>query len=152
MTYDMIVVGAGPAGISAAIYAKSRGLNVLVIEKAAVGGLIRNVSTVTHYTAITDPETGATFAARMKAQAEKAGIPVVYEEVTEVDLTGSIKQIFTESRGYGAKTVILANGTTPRKLGIPGEKELAGHGLGPNAARDGASYQDQNIYVGGGAD
>lgn len=152
MTYDMIVIGAGPAGISAAIYAKSRGLNVLVIEKNAVGGLIRNVSTVTHYTAITDPETGATFASRMKAQAQKAGIAVVYEEVTDVELSGATKKVFTESRGYETKTLILANGTTPRTLGIPGEKELAKRGIGLNAARDGASYRNKNIYVVGGAD
>lgn len=152
MTYDIIIIGGGPAGISAAIYAKSRGSKVLVIEKSAIGGLIRNVSTVTHYTAITDPETGSSFAARMKAQTEKAGIPVVYEEVTDVEFTGNRKKVFTNNRGYETKSLIIANGTSPRKLGIPGEKELAGRGIGLNAARDGSSYTGKNMYVVGGAD
>lgn len=90
--HDIIIIGAGPAGISAAIYGKSRGKKVLVLEKKQVGGLIGTVSTVTHYTAIVQEESGKTFAERMKAQALHAGVEIRYENVTETKLTGEVKK------------------------------------------------------------
>ena len=150
--YDIIIIGAGPAGISAGIYAVSRGKRTLILEKAQVGGIIGKVSTVTHYTAIEKQETGATFAARMKEQALQAGGEIVQAEAVHVALTGEVKSVTTDRGIYEAKRIILANGGTPRKLGIPGEKELAGKGMGMNAARDGAAYAGKNVYVVGGAD
>ena len=150
--YDIIIIGAGPAGISAGIYAVSRGKRTLILEKAQVGGIIGKVSTVTHYTAIEKQETGATFAARMKEQALQAGVEIVQAEAVYVALTGEVKSVTTDRGIYEAKRIILANGGTPRKLGIPGEKELAGKGMGMNAARDGAAYAGKNVYVVGGAD
>lgn len=150
--YDIIIIGAGPAGISAGIYAVSRGKKTLVLEQAQVGGIIGKVSTVTHYTAIEARETGASFAARMKEQAMNAGVEIVYEAVTGVTLTGAVKTVHTAKGSYQAPKIILANGGTPRKLGIPGETELAGKGIGLNAAKDGAAYTGKNIYVVGGAD
>ena len=150
--YDIIIIGAGPAGISAGIYAVSRGKRTLILEKAQVGGIIGKVSTVTHYTAIEKQETGATFAARMKEQALQAGVEIVQAEAVHVALTGEVKSVTTDRGIYEAKRIILANGGTPRKLGIPGEEELAGKGMGMNAARDGAAYAGKNVYVVGGAD
>lgn len=150
--YDILIIGAGPAGISAGIYAVSRGKKTLVLEQAQVGGIIGKVSTVTHYTALQAQETGATFAARMKAQAQAAGVEIAYETVTGVELTGDVKTVHTDKGTHQARRVILANGGTPRKLGIPGEIELAGKGMGLNAPRDGAAYTGKNIYVVGGAD
>lgn len=150
--YDIIIIGAGPAGISAGIYAVSRGKKTLVLEQAQVGGIIGKVSTVTHYTAIEARETGASFAARMKEQAMNAGVEIVYEAITGVTLTGAVKTVHTAKGSYQAPKIILANGGTPRKLGIPGETELAGKGIGLNAAKDGAAYTGKNIYVVGGAD
>lgn len=150
--YDILIIGAGPAGISAGIYAVSRGKKTLILEQAQVGGIIGKVSTVTHYTALQAHETGATFAARMKEQALNAGVEIAYETVTGVDLVGEVKTIHTNKGSYQARHVILANGGTSRKLGIPGEAELAGKGMGLNAPRDGASYTGKNIYVVGGAD
>lgn len=150
--YDIIIIGAGPAGISAGIYAVSRGKKTLIIEKNNVGGIIGKVSTVTHYSAIIENETGATFAERMKQQALAAGVEIVYESVLKTDLKGEVKTIHTEGGSYQAKKVIIANGSTPRKLGIRGEIELAGKGMGLNAARDGAAYTGKNMYVVGGAD
>ena len=150
--YDIIIIGAGPAGISAGIYAVSRGKRTLILEKAQVGGIIGKVSTVTHYTAIEKQETGATFAARMKEQALQAGVEILQAEAVHVALTGEVKSVTTDRGIYEAKRIILANGGTPRKLGIPGEKELAGKGMGMNAARDGAAYAGKNVYVVGGAD
>ena len=89
--YDILIIGAGPAGISAGIYAVSRGKKTLVLEQAQVGGIIGKVSTVTHYTALQAQETGATFAARMKEQAQAAGVEIAYETVTGVELTGDVE-------------------------------------------------------------
>ena len=150
--YDIIVVGAGPAGISAGIYGVSRGKKVLILEKGEVGGLIGKVSTVTHYAGIVPGETGDSFAARMREQAESAGVEIRQETVEQVQMQGDVKAVVTDQGRYTCKKLILANGTTGRKLGIPGETELAGKGMGMNAARDGADYAGKNVYVVGGAD
>ena len=150
--YDIIILGAGPAGISAAIYAVSRGKKTLVLEKGQVGGLIGKVSTVTHYAGIVAGETGASFAARLKEQALADGVEIRCEEVTAVDLAGEVKTVTTAQGSYQAPRVIVATGSSPRKLGIPGESELAGRGMGMNAARDGEAYRGKNVYVVGGAD
>lgn len=152
MMYDMVIIGGGPAGISAGIYGVSRGKSVLVIEQKEVGGVIATVSTVTHYAGIISGETGKTFADRLKAQAEAAGVKMISQKVIKTKLAGEIKEITTDQGLYQARTVILANGTTPRRLGIPGEQELSGKGTGLNAARDGWRYEGKNIYVVGGAD
>lgn len=150
--YDIIIIGAGPAGISAAIYAVSRGKHTLVIEKNKVGGTIAHISTVTHYSGIIEHETGDSFSNRLKAQAINAGVTIVSETVTEVTLTGTTKTVTTDSNTYQAKKVILANGSTPRKLGIPGELDFQGHGIGLNAVEHGAIYAGKDVYVIGGAD
>lgn len=147
--YDIIIIGAGPAGISAAVYGKSRGKKVLVLEKKQVGGLIGTVSTVTHYTAIVQEESGNTFAERMKEQALSAGVEIRYENVIETKLTDEIKKVVTNKGTYKSKTLILANGGSGRMLGIPGEN-LKGVRL--NAPKDGLDYKGKNVYVIGGAD
>ena len=150
--YDVVIIGAGPAGISAGIYGASRGKKVLVIEKDQTGGLIGKVSTVTHYAGVIPGETGATFAARLKQQAETAGVEILKAEMKKAELIGAKKEIFTDKGVFEAKKVILANGTSPRRLEIPGETELWGKGMGMNAAKDGESYRGKHIYVVGGAD
>ena len=150
--YDVVIIGAGPAGISAGIYAASRGKKVQIVEKNQVGGLIGKVSTVTHYAGILPGETGASFAERMKQQAEAAGVEILKADVKKVDLTGKTKKIVTDKGVVEAEKVILANGTSPRKLGIEGEEKLWGKGMGMNAAKDGESYRGKHIYVIGGAD
>lgn len=150
--YDIVIIGAGSAGVSAGIYAKSRGKKVLIIEKEKIGGLIGRVSTVTHYAGIVNGETGISFSERLKEQAENAGIEIVYENVNNVDLKGDVKLVFTNKNLYKAKKIIIANGTRARKLGIEGELELEGKGIGLNAARDGKDYIGKNVYVVGGAD
>ncbi len=147
--YDIIVIGAGPAGISAAVYGKSRGKSVLVLEKKQVGGLIGTVSTVTHYTAIVQGESGHTFAERMKEQALGAGVEIRYENVMQTKLAGEIKKVITDKGSYESKALILANGGSGRMLGIPGE-DLKGVRL--NAPKDGPDYKGKNVYVIGGAD
>lgn len=150
--YDVVIIGAGPAGISAGIYAASRGKKVLIIEKNQVGGLIGKVSTVTHYAGILPGETGETFAERMKQQAESAGVEILKADVKKVNLTAEIKEVFSDEGIFETRKVILANGTSPRRLEIPGEDVLWGKGMGMNAAKDGESYRGKHIYVVGGAD
>ena len=150
--YDIIIIGAGAAGVSAAIYAQSRGKNLLVLEKKEVGGLIKTISTVTHYAGIIEGETGETFAKRLKEQAENSGVKFAYEEVVEVSLEGAEKEVRTEKNTYKARTVIIAGGTSPRSLGVKGEEELRGKGYAMNAAKDGENYRGKNVYVIGGAD
>ena len=150
--YDIIIIGAGPAGISAGIYAVSRGKSTLIIEKEQVGGLIGKVSTVTHYAAIIATETGASYARRLKEQAVNAGVKFCYEEVAEAVLEGSTKKVTTNRGTYESKVLILANGTTPVKLGIPGEEELSGRGVRMNAAKHAPQYEGKHVYVVGGAD
>lgn len=147
--YDIVIIGAGPAGISAAVYGKSRGKKVLVLEKNQVGGLIGTVSTVTHYTAIRQGETGHTFAERMKEQALGAGVEIRYEEVIETRLAGERKKVVTDKGNYESRTLILANGGSGRMLNIPGES-LKGMRL--NAPKDGLKYKGKDVYVIGGAD
>lgn len=150
--YDVVIIGAGPAGISAGIYAASRGKKTLILEKKEIGGLIGKVSTVTHYAGIITGETGVSFAERLKEQAKQAGVEVRQEEVISVELSAQEKKIHTEQGMYDAKKVILANGTSPRKLGITGEEELSGRGMGMNAAKDASAYCGKHVYVVGGAD
>ena len=150
--YDFIIIVGGPAGISAAVYAVSRGLRVLVLEQEKIGGVIGKVSIVSHYTAIVEGETGETFAARMKKQALDAGVQISYETVVEVQLTGKTKIVKTNSDVYESHAVLLANGTTPRTLGIPGEDTLTGKGYALNAAKSAQAYAGKHVYVVGGAD
>lgn len=150
--YDIIIIGAGPAGISAGIYAVSRGQKTVILEKNEVGGLIGKVSHVTHYASVEAAETGKSFAEKLKNQAENAGIEIVKAAVISIDLERDAKHVYTEHGTYCGRKVILANGTSPRKLGIPGEKELAGKGMCMNAAKDALAYQGKNVYVVGGAD
>lgn len=152
MKYDLVIIGAGPAGISASLYAASRGLRVLILEKEKVGGTVGKVSLVTHYATVEPEETGAAFAKRLENQALSAGVDIRYENVTRVALAQAVKTISTDEKTYEARAVVLANGSTPKKLGIPGESELAGKGMYLNAARDGKTYQGKNMYVVGGAD
>lgn len=150
--YDIVIVGAGPAGISAGIYAVSRGLKTLVLERESVGGIIGSVSTVTHYAGMPEAEYGAAFARRLQDQAIAAGVDIAYQQVRRVALADEIKTISTGTDVYRAPRIVLANGGTPRVLDVPGEVELTGKGCGLNAARDGAAYRGKSVYVIGGAD
>ena len=150
--YDLLIVGAGPAGISAAIYAASRGQKALVLEREQVGGIIGKVSTVTHYTAIVEGETGASFAARMKRQALEAGVEIAYENVEAVQLNSAVKTIQTQRETYQARKIILATAARRASWAFPAKRSWRGLGMGLNAARDGAAYAGKNMYVVGGAD
>ena len=107
---------------------------------------------MTHYAAVMEAETGETFAERLNRQLENTGVEIMHAEVKGVELQGEIKLIYTDCGLARGKKVILANGTSPRCLGIPGETELTGKGMAMNAARDKDAYQGRHVYVVGGAD
>lgn len=150
--FDLIVIGAGPAGVSAAVYAASRGAKVLVLEKNKIGGLIGSVSTVTHYAGIETPETGVSLATKFTRLLESYPITIVYEEVIGVSLIGEIKSVTTPKATYQASKLIVAAGTFPRRLWVGGEERLTGKGVRMNALSDGSNYAGKIVMVVGGAD
>lgn len=147
---DLIILGAGPAGISAAIYASRAKLDTLWLEKKFVqGGQIVNTYEVDNYPGMPGMN-GMDLGEAMAAHAEKLGISPVRENVTSVSLDGNIKVVHTRKNEYRAKTLILACGANHRKLGIPGEETLGGMGVSYCATCDGAFFKDLTVAVIGG--
>ena len=146
---DVIIIGAGPAGLTAALYAARAGLSVLVFEKNIYGGQVAVTSEVENYPAI-ERITGVEFSMSLYKQVIKQNVEVRLEEVKRVDFAGEVKKIFTDSGEYDAKTVIIANGVKRRKLGCKGEAEFAGRGVSYCATCDGAFFKGKDIAVVGG--
>lgn len=149
---DIIIIGAGPAGLSAALYA-SRGLRrTLVFERSAVGGLITQTTEIDNYPGSPEGSTGSSLTERMREQAISLGTEIVSEEVSLLRKQGEDFIVTAESGEYYSQTVIIASGTTPRLLGIPGETELRGRGVSYCATCDAAFFKGRNISVIGGGD
>ncbi len=152
MLYDVIIIGSGPAGLSAAIYAQRAKLATLVIEKAPMsGGQILNTYEVDNYPGI--PGVGGfDLGSKFRAHADALGCSFVTAEVREIQEEEGKKKIVTEKETYETKTLILATGATHRKLGIPGEEELMGMGVSYCATCDGAFFKGKTTAVIGGGD
>lgn len=150
--YDVIVIGGGPAGLSAALYAGRARLNTLVIEKKKEGGQIALTSEVENYPGCLEGESGPTLIDRMHKQVLHFGAEVVYDEIESVYLEGSIKQLKGKKDVYKAKTIIVATGASSRPIGCEGEKEYTGKGVSYCATCDGSFFEDFDIYVVGGGD
>ena len=149
---DIIIIGAGPAGLSAALYA-SRGLRrTLVFERSVVGGLITQTTEIDNYPGSPEGSTGSSLTERMREQAISLGTEIVSEEVSLLRKQGEDFIVTAESGEYYSQTVIIASGTTPRLLGIPGETELRGRGVSYCATCDAAFFKGRNISVIGGGD
>jgi len=145
--YDLIIVGAGPAGLSAAIYAGRAKLKTLVIEKSDIGGQIKITSEVRNYPGIFTTS-GQELTSEMKKQALSFGVQFVTDDVVDVSLSGDIKEVKTTiSETYRALGVIIATGARPRKLGFEGEAEFAGRGIGYCATCDGAFFTGKDVFV-----
>lgn len=149
--YDLIILGAGPAGLSAGIYAGRAKLKTLIIEKYVEGGQISGTTDVENYPGI-ELISGMEIGMNMKKQAENFGCEFISEEVVEVKLEGSTKIVKTSSKEYEAKAVVLATGAHARKMGAPGEEEFAGRGVSYCSTCDAAFYEDFDVYVIGGGD
>ena len=147
--YDIVVVGAGTAGLSAAIYGVRAGKSVLVLEGASYGGQIINTPEIENYPAI-KKTSGFEFATDLFNQAKDLGAEVKYEKVTGISLEGNIKKVKTDKGDYDAKSVILATGAKNRPLGLPNEKKLVGSGVSYCATCDGMFYRGKTVAVNGG--
>lgn len=149
--YDIIIIGGGPAGLTAGLYAGRSKLKTLIIEKAVAGGQISGTAFVENYPGSIDEATGMGLSERMLEQAEEF-CEIKYEDVKEVELDGKVKKIKTDGGEYEAKVVIISSGATHRKLDVPGEKEFANRGVSYCATCDGPFYTGLDIYVVGGGD
>lgn len=150
--YDLIIIGAGPAGLAAGSYAGRARLNTLIIEKQKDGGQIVITAEIENYPGGIQGETGPSLVERMVKQAEHFGAQKVFDTIEEVELEGKIKHLKGKKGDYYAKTVIIATGAYPKPIGCPGEKELIGKGVSYCATCDGAFFEDLDIYVVGGGD
>lgn len=148
--YDMIVIGGGPGGYTAALYAVRAGLETLVIEKLSAGGQMALTSQIDNYPGFEDGVDGFTLGEKMQASAEKFGAKTLIAEVYSADLKGETKVLTTSEGTFKARTVVIATGASPRELGIEGEKELVGRGVNYCAACDGMFYKDKVVAVVGG--
>jgi thioredoxin reductase (NADPH) len=152
MKYDVIIIGAGPAGLSAAIYSARGGLKTAIFEKAMVGGQINVTDEVENYPGFEESLSGYELTAKMKAQAERFGAEFYDEEIIALGLEGLCKVIETNGGEYRAKSVIICTGAHPRRLNVPGEERLTGRGVSYCATCDGALYRDKTVAVIGGGD
>jgi thioredoxin reductase (NADPH) len=151
---NLIIIGSGPAGYTAAVYAARANLKPLVFEGAVTaGGALMNTTEVENFPGFRDGIMGPELMENMRAQAERFGAELVTDDVTAVDLQGEVKTV-TDSEGntYRAHSVVLAMGSAYRELGLPDEKRLSGHGVSWCATCDGFFFRDQDIVVVGGGD
>lgn len=150
--YDVIIVGGGPAGLTAGLYSARAGLKCLVIEKALYGGQISNAELVENYPGFPEGITGFELGEKMYQQANRYGLESLFAEVTGLSVSGKVKVIETNEGSYTGKVVILAGGTVRRKLEVEGESKFMGKGVSYCAVCDGAFFRDRKIVVVGGGD
>lgn len=149
--YDVIVIGAGPAGMTAALYASRSNLSVLMIERGAPGGQMNNTAEIENYPGF-ESIMGPELSMKMYQNVEKFGTKNEYGIVQEVVDHGDYKEVITEENSYQGKSVIIATGCVHRKLGAPGEEEYAGRGVSYCAVCDGAFFRNKKLIVVGGGD
>ncbi len=150
---NVIIIGSGPAGYTAAVYAARAELRPLIFEGSiTAGGALMNTTDVENYPGFPDGIMGPDLMDNFRKQAERFGAELVPEDVTEVDLTKPVKEVVAGDETYYAHTVIIATGSGYRELGVPGEKELSGRGTSWCATCDGFFFRDQDIAVVGGGD
>lgn len=149
MLYDIIIIGAGPAGLTSAIYAKRANKNVLVLEAKNYGGQIINTLDIENYPA-NEHISGFDFATKLYNQAKNLGAEIKYEKVVDINNLGKEKEVITTKNTYKTKTIIIATGSENRKLGLPNEDEFASKGISYCATCDGAFYKEKTVAVVGG--
>ncbi|MBO5783393.1 MAG: thioredoxin-disulfide reductase [Clostridia bacterium] len=149
MIYDLLIIGAGPAGLTAGIYAGRAGLSTLMIESLFPGGQAATTYEVANFPGFVNI-TGPDLTAKMAEQAESCGAEMAYDEITGVDFSGDVKTVFAGERTYQGRSVIIASGAKKRQLDIPGEAELMGSGVSYCATCDGGFFKGQTVAVVGG--
>lgn len=152
MKYDVMIIGGGPAGLSAAIYSARGGLKTGLFEKALIGGQINVTDEVENYPGFPDSLSGYDLTDRMRKQAERFKAKFIDEEVTAVGMEGLCKIVESSENSYRAKALIICTGAHPRLLNVPGEERFTGRGVSYCATCDGALYRDKVVAVIGGGD
>lgn len=148
--YDMIVIGGGPAGYTAALYAARAGLDTVVLEKLSAGGQMALTSQIDNYPGFEEGIDGFELGEKMQAGAERFGVETELAEVLSFELDGEIKKLVTDSGDFYGKTVVVSTGANPRELGVDKEQQLIGRGINYCAACDGMFYKDKVVAVIGG--
>ena len=149
-SYDVIVIGGGPAGYTAALYTARSGYRTLVIEKIAPGGQITQTTQIDNYPGFPEGVDGITLGMQMQAGAARFGVETEYSEVKRVNLTGALKEVETTGAVFQARAVVIATGAAHRHLGVEGEEALVGRGVGYCAACDAMFYRGKTVAVVGG--
>lgn len=147
--YDVIIIGAGPAGISASIYLKRANVNCLLLESDAPGGLLNKIHKIENYPGFTD-DTGSILAFRMYSQVESLGIDLKIEKVINIKSTNGSYEVFTKNNTFVSKYIIIATGRTPKKLEVKNSEKYEGKGISYCAVCDGALYRNKDIAIVGG--
>jgi len=150
--YDVIIIGGGPAGLSAGIYAGRGLLKTLIIEKGKHGGQAAITNEIDNYPGADLEETGPSLVEKMYKQAERFGVEFVSDNISDVKLDEDVKTLVGDKGTYTSKTVVIATGAFPRMLGCKGEKELTGKGVSYCATCDAAFFEELEVYVVGGGD
>ena len=148
--YDVLVLGGGPGGYTAAMYAARSGLQVAVLERLAAGGQMALTHQVDNYPGFEEGVDGFTLGMKMQQGAERFGAETIYADVHSVELSGNIKKLHTDRGTFYGRTVIVATGANPRKLGLPMEQELTGKGVHYCATCDGMFYRGKTVVLVGG--
>ena len=148
--FDTIIIGGGPGGYTAALYAARAGFSALVLEKLSPGGQMATTDQIDNYPGFPQGVNGFELALEMQKGAQRFGAQTELAEVLRVDLRGPVKEVVTQKETYRAPTVVLATGASPRELGLPGERELRGRGVSYCATCDGMFYRNRTVAVVGG--
>ena len=148
--FDTIIIGGGPGGYTAALYAARAGFSALVLEKLSAGGQMATTDQIDNYPGFPQGVNGFELALEMQKGAQRFGAQTELAEVLQVDLRGPMKEVVTQKETYRAPTVVLATGASPRELGLPGERELRGRGVSYCATCDGMFYRGKTVAVVGG--
>jgi len=152
MLYDVIIIGGGPAGLSAGIYAGRGLLKTLIIEKSKHGGQAAITNEIDNYPGAVLEETGPSLIDKMVKQAERFGVEFVTDDISDVKLDEDVKSLVGSKGEYNARSVIIATGAFPRVLGCKGERELTGKGVSYCATCDAAFFEELEVYIVGGGD
>lgn len=150
--YDVVIIGGGPAGLAAGLYASRARLKTLILEKEKAGGQIVTTDEVANYPGSVENASGPSLIARMVEQVDEFGAERKLDTIKEIELEGETKVLKGEKGEYQARTVIIATGANPRPIGCPGEKELIGRGVSYCATCDAAFFEDLEVFVVGGGD
>lgn len=149
MIYDLLIIGAGPAGMSAAIYAKRANLNVVLFEKMAPGGQMINTAEIENYVGL-KKASGFEVAMQMFEHVQSLDVETMFEEIIDIIDHGKTKEVITQSGSFTTKAVLIATGTVPRTLGVENEQNFANQGISWCAICDGPLYKDKKLAVIGG--